>query len=147
MEELSLAPAAGAGVGKKLAERLLARDDFMPLMEAAAIDGLQAMAPRRWDKDTQDWITDPDMKTRTAVFFGLIANMEGEPVKRIIHQHVGGGGRVDLVQSLHDSPALLDAAKAMIAKAEHRTLKPAREEKKARKVALEQVGEVLPQSQ
>ena len=128
MEQLTLAPAAGSGIGKQLADRLLAREDFLQLMEDAAIDGLRAMAPRRWDKDTQKWISDPDMRTRTTMFFGIIAQMEGEPVKRIIHQHIGTGDKADPVAALHDSPALVEAVERALANAKFRTrnVKPAK---------------------
>lgn len=53
------------------------------------------------------------------MFFGLLAHMEGEPIKRIIHQHLGAGGeQPDFVKALRESPALLTAMKREIEKAE-----------------------------
>jgi hypothetical protein len=118
---VTLAPAAGAGIGKLLADSLLTDPEFVPLMRKTAIDALGAMSPRRWDKDTGKWIADPDMRTRAQMFFGLLAHMEGEPVKRIIHQHLGAGGQLDIMGALRESPALLAAAEREIEKAKWRT--------------------------
>lgn len=120
-QTLSLAPAAGAGMGKLLADLLLADPEFIPLMRQTAIDCLHAMAPRRWDKESGDWIADPDMRTRAQMFFGLMAHMEGEPVKRIIHQHLGADGKLDLRGALQDSPELAAAVAAELEKAKWRT--------------------------
>ena len=119
--QISLAPAAGAGIGKALADELLKDAAFVPLMRQTALDCLHAMAPRRWDKESDTWICDPDYRVRAQMFFGLLAHMEGEPVKRIIHQHLGGAGTVDPLGALRESEALRDAAKAMLEKAEWRT--------------------------
>lgn len=120
-QAVSLAPAAGAGIGKMLAEALLADPSFVTLMRQTALDCLHAMAPRRYDKDEGKWIADPDYRIRAQMFFGLLAHMEGEPIKRIIHQHLGGNGTVDPLAALQESPALRDAAKAMLEKAEWKT--------------------------
>lgn len=119
-ETVTLAPAAGAGVGKLLADSLLTDPEFIPLMRKTAIECLNAMAPRRWDKETGSWVSDPDCRVRAQMFFGLLAHMEGEPVKRIIHQHLGAGGQVDIMGALRDSPALLAAAEREIEKAKFR---------------------------
>lgn len=119
--QITLAPAAGAGIGKMLADGLLAREDFAQLMQQTAIDCLHAMAPRRWDKESGGWVVDPDMRTRAQMFFGLLAHMEGEPVKRIIHQHLGAGGAVDILAALRESPALLAATEEALQKAKWRT--------------------------
>ena len=81
-EEVNLT-AAGAGVGLNFGKRLVKREDLLVLMEQAAIDGLQAMAPSRWDKNAGTWTRDPDYRVRTQTLFGLLAQLEGEPVKRI----------------------------------------------------------------
>lgn len=117
----SLSPAAGSGIGKMLADSLLAHPGFIDLMQQTALDCLHAMAPRRYDKDTGKWIADPDFRIRSQMFFGLLAHMEGEPIKRIIHQHLGGNGSVDPLGALQESPALREAAKAMLEKAEWKT--------------------------
>lgn len=104
-------------MGKMLADLLLADPEFVPLMRQTALDCLHAMAPRRWDKETNDWIADPDMRTRAQMFFGLMAHMEGEPVKRIIHQHLGTGGKLDVGAALGDSPELAAAVERELQKA------------------------------
>lgn len=115
-QTITLAPAAGAGIGKKIADRLLSESDFIEEMARTARDGLRAMAPRRWDKESQDWVQDPDMRTRAQMFFGLLAHMEGEPVKRIIHQHLGEGGKLDVGGALADSPELAAAVERELQK-------------------------------
>ena len=90
-------------------------------MADVAEEGLRAMSPRRWDKETESWIADPDYRVRTSTLFSIIAHMEGEPIKRIIHQHLGGNGTVDPLGALQESPALREAAKAMLEKAEWKT--------------------------
>lgn len=128
MENLQLAPAAGAGVGKLLADALLADPDFIPLMRDAARGGLKAMTPRRWDKDSNDWIQDEDCRVRIQTLALILAHMEGEPIKRIIHQHTGASGQLDVAGALTDSPALREAME--------RTLRNAKErQKKQRRVA------------
>lgn len=120
-EQIQLAPAAGSGIGKLLAEALLARPGFVELLAEVAESGLRATTPRRWDKETESWISDPDFRVQTQTLFGLIAQMEGEPIKRIIHQHLGGTGSVDPLAALQESPALREAAARMLEKAEWRT--------------------------
>lgn len=119
-QAITLAPAAGSGLGKLLADSLLADPEFVPLMRKTALECLQAMAPRRWDKESGGWVADPDMRTRAQMFFGLLAHMEGEPVKRIIHQHLGGTGKLDLRGALQDSPELAAAVAAELEKAQWR---------------------------
>lgn len=119
---LALAPAMGAGIGKMLAEKLLAHPEFVQLMVDAAIDGLKAMTPQRWDKDKKTWTRDPDFRTRSGMFFGLLAQMEGEPIKRIVHQHLGSAvTREDLVGLLHESPELQAAIERTLSNAKFKT--------------------------
>ncbi len=139
---LTLAPAAGAGLGKLLADSLLSDPEFVPLMRKTAIECLHAMAPRRWDKESGGWVADPDMKTRAQMFFGLIAHMEGEPVKRIIHQHLGADGKLDLRGALQDSPELAAAVAAELEKAQWR--KSGRNAKKAAPVIEGEEGPAKP---
>jgi hypothetical protein len=123
--ETTLAPMAGAGIGKLLADGLLGDPGFVALMRTTALDCLNAMAPARWDKAGNDgkgaWVRDPDMRIRAQMFFGLLAHMEGEPVKRIIHQHLGGAGTVDPLAALQESPELREAARRLMEKAEFKT--------------------------
>jgi hypothetical protein len=104
---LALAPAAGTGIGKELAARLLKREDFMRLLEDAAVAALTAMQNPRWNPVAKQWEpSQPDAKTRLGALLGLMAQLEGEPVRRIVHQHLGGGGVLDLHTVLKDSPEL-----------------------------------------
>ena len=120
-EQIALAPAAGAGIGKQLFDRLLAMPDFLDLLTEAARCGLTAMTPRRWDKESGTWQSDPDARIRTQTLFGLIAQAEGEPVKRILHSHFNAAGGVDVLAALRESPALAEAAQLAIDKAKWRT--------------------------
>ena len=118
-EIVSLAPAAGSGIGKQLADELLKRPDFVKKMADAMEDALEATLPRRWDASAKDWApADPDCKVRINAVALLLAHMEGEPIKRIIHQHLGGNGMIDPLSAMKESPALRDAAKRLIEKAE-----------------------------
>jgi hypothetical protein len=119
-QTVTLAPAAGAGIGKMLADALLASPGFLELMQQTAIDGLNAMTGSRWDKTAGEFVRDPDYRTRAQMFFGLLAHMEGEPVKRIIHQHLGNGAGFDPLAALQGSPALREAARQLLAKSEWR---------------------------
>jgi hypothetical protein len=104
---LALAPAAGTGIGKELAARLLRREDFMGLLEEAAVAALTAMQQQRWNPVAKQWEpSQPDARTRLGALLGLMAQLEGEPVRRIVHQHLGGGGVLDLHAVLRDSPEL-----------------------------------------
>ena len=117
----ALAPAAGAGIGKILADKLLADPEFERLMVDAAKDGLRATRSfsvgRGGDARVE---TEPDFRTRIQAFTILMAHMEGEPVKRIVHQHVGTGGAIDPTAALRDSPALQDALAHLLNKAQFR---------------------------
>ena len=115
----AMAPAAGAGIGKQLAELLLSEPGFPDLMRKVALDCLNATT-HRWEPGLKETIYIPDYKTRAQMFFGLLAHMEGEPVKRIIHQHIGNGG-VDTLAALQESPALLAAVEREVAKARWRS--------------------------
>ena len=59
-----------------------------------------------WDKNSGGIISEPDHRVQIQALALLLAHMEGEPVKRIIHQHLGGDGQIDLGAALRDSPAL-----------------------------------------
>lgn len=110
---LTLAPGAGSGVGAKLAEALLADPEFLPAMVEAARGGLQATRSF-WAGagGTGHLEVEPDFRVRVQTLALVLAHMEGEPVKRIIHEFKKGG--VDPLEAL-DSPAAVDAAERMIA--------------------------------
>jgi len=114
-EILTLAPASGAGVGKILADRLLANPDFIPALEAAMMGGLKATRSF-WAKDEGLQI-EPDFRVQVQTAALLLAHMEGEPVKRIIHQHLGTGGKLDVGGALQDSPELAAAVEKELQKA------------------------------
>ena len=116
---MTLAPAAGAGIGKILAERLLAKPEFVELMLAAITNGLNAT--RSFYVKDQGMQTEPDFKVQLQAFALILAHMEGEPIKRIIHQHIGDGKTVDPLAALQESPQLREAAKRLLDKAAFRT--------------------------
>lgn len=119
-ETLALAPAAGAGVGKAIADYLLSQPHFIEDMGQVILRAIKAKT-RHWDREAREFILEEDCKTQLAAFFGCVAHMEGEPVKRIIHQFLGGQGRVDPLAALRESPALREAAADMLRKADWRT--------------------------
>lgn len=135
-----MAPGAGAGIGKILADALLADPEFVPAMIAAAKGGLKAMRSF-YDKGAGGVVSEPDHRVQVQTFALLLAHMEGEPVKRIIHQHLGGAGGVDVLGALQDSPALRDAASKMLEKANWRT-SGNQASKRPKKVSAEPVDEV-----
>lgn len=116
-EDMILAPAAGAGIGKLIADRLLADPSFMDLMIQAIKNGLQAT---RSFLTKEGIVREPDCKTQIQAWALVLAHMEGEPIKRIIHQHLGAGGAIDPLAALQESPALLEQAERLIEKAKWR---------------------------
>ena len=119
--QLTLAPAAGAGLGKKVFENLLADDKFARDVADTYRDCLRATVPPRWDKGKGEWIESPDYRTRLAAIVSLFAQAEGEPIKRVIHQHLGVAGKdVDPLAALQDSPELREALRSILEKAEWR---------------------------
>ncbi len=133
IESTQLAPAAGAGIGKLIADRLLADPDFVGEMVDAARNGLKATRTEYTghgrDREAEQV---PDFKTQLQAFALLLAHMEGEPIKRIVHQHLGGSGlAIDPLAALQDSPALRDAARRMLEKSEFRTNSPGPRRKRA----------------
>jgi hypothetical protein len=147
-----LAPAAGSGIGKAIADALISDAEFLPLMLDAAKDGLRA-SRSFWAKTGGDGRgelhNEPDMRIRTDTLFRLLAHMEGEPVKRIIHQHLGAGGQVDLLAALRESPALRDAAAALVEKADwkHSGKSASKRPKAVVKVEGEDAPSAAPESQ
>jgi len=119
--QVALAPAAGHGIGKAVFNELLARPGFITLLADRAIEGLDAMSPRRWDKEKQEWIHDPDYRVRAQVLFALWAQAEGEPIKRIIKEEINSRQGVSFDIQLEESPALRAEMKRRIEKAEWRT--------------------------
>ncbi len=118
--ETQLAPAAGAGIGKAIAADLLARPGFVRKM-ADALDNALGATRRTWDAGAKEWVEEPDTRSQLQAFFGCLAHMEGEPIKRIIHQHNGDGKAPDVLAALRESPALRAAMRRELDKAEFRT--------------------------
>ncbi len=116
---VDLAPGAGQGIVRKLAQTVLARPDFMGLLEDALISSLKA-ENKVFDKEQGVLVTYPDAKTRLAALLGILAQFEGDPVKRILHQHVGtpGGAQDELAETLSASPALRGAVERALRKAD-----------------------------
>lgn len=130
--QIELAPAAGSGIGKLLAAALLAKPDLIEGMVAVIDRGFNANK-RFWDANTKSWDIEPDGRTQIQTLALVLAHMEGEPVKRIIHQHLGGAGAMDVHAALRESPALRDSMRRELEKAEFRT----RKVKKAEAIELE----------
>lgn len=116
---MTLAPAAGQGIGKMLFDVLLADPDFLPSLKAAAMDGLQAVRSF-YNPGAKCVVSEPDTRTRIQALTLVLAQAEGEPIKRVIHQHLGAGG-IDPLAALQESPALRDAARRLLEQAEWRT--------------------------
>lgn len=137
-ETATLAPASGAGIGKILADRLLAEPDFVDSMIAAVMNGLRATR-QYWIKGPggSELITEPDSKIQLQAFMLVLAHMEGEPIKRIVHQHLGGSGQIDPLAALQESPALRDAARRLLEKSEWQQSGRRSEPKQADTEALE----------
>ena len=117
-ESITLAPAAGAGIGKMIADELLSRPGFVTRMCDALDNGLTATR-RTWDSGSKQWVEEPDTRSQLQAFFGCVAHMEGEPVKRVFHQH-SSTGHIDPLEALRASPELRDAARRELEKAEWR---------------------------
>ncbi len=117
---MQLAPAAGAGIGKAIADALLAKPGFIDRM-AAVIDRALVAKKQRWDRESKSFVEEDDSRIQLDAFFGVVAHMEGEPIKRIIHQHTGKGAGVDLVDYLQTSPAALDAVERIVSNAKFKT--------------------------
>lgn len=116
---LTLAPAAGAGVGKLLADTLLARPDFVQSLADAVMDGLTATRSY-YDGAAKRHVTEPDARVRIQSVALVLSHMEGEPIKRIVHQHIGPEGGIDVLGALRDSPALQSAMERALEKARFR---------------------------
>lgn len=114
-QTLTLAPAAGSGIGKALADALTADPEFLPLLIEAAKDGLKA---ERSFWGGKELYREPDTRSRIQTLALVLAHMEGEPVKRIIHQHVGDGKPVDPIRALAESPAMRDELRKLLQKSE-----------------------------
>lgn len=90
-------------------------------MVNAAQGGLEATRSFWCGKGADGYLErEPDWRVRTQTLALLLAHMEGEPVKRIIHQHLGTG-EIDPLGALQDSPELADRVRKLLEKAEWKT--------------------------
>lgn len=118
---IALAPGAGAGLGKLVFDSLLASPDVAKRIADQMLAGLEA-STERWDKGRGEWVQVPDWRVRMQTVFGILAQAEGEPIKRIVHQHLNQtAGEVDIAAALRDSPALAAAMEKELEKARWRT--------------------------
>ncbi len=118
-----LAPAAGAGLGKAMFDELLSDPGFPAALAKAAREGLEAECPPRWDKaafgGAGGWVGAPDYRVRVQTLFALLAQAEGEPVKRVQVQTqaiAAPGG--DIETQLATSPAARLAMRRILESAE-----------------------------
>lgn len=123
--ELIIAPGAGSGLGKQLAAEWLADPDFAREIAQGWRECMQATRTY-YDKAAGGNVTEPDYRVRLQAIMGAVAHIEGEPIKRVIHEHTGPTG-LDTLAAMQDSPALLEAVKREVAKAEFRTRNKKRE--------------------
>lgn len=140
-ENIGLAPAAGSGIGRLLADALLAREDFIPSLVNALVGALHAQTYIRDGKNVR---VIPDCRTQLAAVVATLSHMEGDPIKRIIHQHLGNEQKLDLVAAFRESPALLESAKRVIANAEHSH--PSHAQRRAARAEPYEVAAVMTQT-
>ncbi len=115
----TLAPAAGAGIGKMVADLLLIDGSYAAEVAEAFRRGLRAKV-RRWDQALKDWIVDDDCRTQLQAAALSLAHMEGEPIKRVIHQHLGTTGEINLQAAVAESPQLQEQLKRLLENATFR---------------------------
>lgn len=117
-ELITLAPAAGTGIGKVVADELLARDIGKKLADTLE-RGLTATTKRWVQTGKGEGYMDeqPDTRSQLQAALGIMAHMVGEPIKRILHHHTGAGGKLDLAGALQESPELAQAVEKELQKA------------------------------
>ena len=122
--QVSLAPAAGAGIGKQVAENLLARPGFAERV-ADALDRALSASKRLWDKEAGadgkgGWVTEQDTRCQLQAVFGIFAHFEGMPIQRIIRENIGTAAGFDLDAELRANPALAEGLRRKLENAEWR---------------------------
>jgi hypothetical protein len=113
-----MAPAAGAGIGKYIADEVMKRGMAVKMVDAVE----RALECQRSFRSGQDIITEPDCKTQLAAVIWLTAHMVGEPVKRHLHEHLIGA-EIDVQTALRESPGTMRAMERAIEKAKFRDRK------------------------
>lgn len=127
---IQLAPAAGAGLGKLIVDNLLVRPGIVQKL-ADALENALTATRRTWDSGAKCWVDEPDSRTQLQALFGLWAQCEGEAVKRIVHQHLGASGDLDIDSALRESPQLREQ---LARKLENASWHQSGRNKKAKKV-------------
>lgn len=118
-ETLALAPAAGAGIGRLIAQELLSRPEFIRDIADAFKNGLNAKT-RIFNIVTKKWDEFPDARVQIHAAVAILSHFEGDPVKRVIHQHLGTDGEnFDPVKAVRASPALAEAMQRVLRNAAH----------------------------
>ena len=121
-QRIELAPASGIGIGKQMFAELLARPNFAAELAKAAIEGLNAMTPPRWDPQAGEWATSPDYRVRTQTLFALLAQAEGDPIKRSVRQVINEPVTTDDIErQLEANPAARAAMLKMLHAAEYKS--------------------------
>lgn len=122
LELAQLAPSAGTGIGKLWADVLL-RDPtaFAEAMCGVVERGFKAKK-RVWDAGAKDWSEEEDCKTQIATLALVLSHLEGDPIKRIVHQHLGIGP-TDPVSAIRENPALAAGLEKALANAKFRDRK------------------------
>ena len=143
--QVELAPAAGHGIGRKLAEVMLADPGFVKDLADAFRGSLKATT-WYYDSGSKERVEVADNKTRLAAAMGILANMEGEPVKRVIHQHLGVGGESAvgaLDAAMAGSEGLREAMRRKVEKAEREAARIRREKERAEREAVVAAAEMV----
>lgn len=118
----TLAPAAGTGIGKLLADSLLVDPKKLAEEMRAVVERGFHAQKRVWDAGAKTWAYEEDCRTQIQTLALVLAHMEGEPIKRIVHQHLGEV-MADAQVQLRESPALREALEHELEKAKFRTRK------------------------
>ncbi len=116
MTDVLMAPAAGTGIGKYIADEVMKRGLAEKMVDALA----RALEATRSARSGDELVEEQDCRTQLQAVMWLTAHMEGEPVKRVLHQHLVGA-TVDPVAAMRDSPALAAAVQRNLDKARFRT--------------------------
>jgi hypothetical protein len=132
LEAIEMAPAAGSGVVREVAAELEKRKSVVVKIADALENALTAKR-RTWDSGTKQWVEEDDTRSQLQAVFGMFSHFVGDPQKRVIHEHLVQKG-VDPLGALQDSPALRDAARAVLEKAEFRTRNSRKREKPAERI-------------
>lgn len=110
----------------------LMKDEGLPAQIAATLKANLSAKRSIFDRATKTWESEPDARAQLDAIKLLLAYSEGMPLQRVLEHHINETRR-SLTDELRDSPALLEAMKAEIEKAEFRT----RKQRRAQAVEIE----------